>query len=85
MVMRESTVAGTLWRDATETQRRSPNERETSKGKVQGRVQERGEMKMRETGMQIDGKRAHGIGEVIKKGIEEMRGTRRRGGKGTKW
>lgn len=83
MVMREGTVAGTLWRDATETQRRSPGERETSKGK--GRAQERGEMKMRETGMQIDGKRAHGIGEVIKKGIEEMRGTGRRGGKETKW
>lgn len=36
----------------------------------------------RETDMQMDGKRI-GIGEVIRKGIEEMRGTGRKEGKGT--
>lgn len=63
--------------------RRSLDEREKSRGK--GRVQEREEMKMRKTDMQIDGKRAHGIVEVIRKGIEEMRGTGRREGKETSW
>lgn len=49
------------------TQRRSPDERETSTGK--GRVRERVEMKAEKRDMQIDGKRAHGIGEAIRKGI----------------
>lgn len=42
-------------------------------------------MKMKKTDMQIDGKRAHEIGEVIRKGIEEMRRTGRREGKETRW
>lgn len=80
MVMRESTVVGSPQRDAAE-KRKIPGERETSSRK--GRVLERGEMRMRETDMQIDERRAHGTGEVIRKGIEEMIGIERREGKGT--
>lgn len=42
-------------------------------------------MKMKETDMQIGGKRVHGIGEVTRTGTEEMTGTRRRKGKETSW
>lgn len=42
-------------------------------------------MKTKKTDMQIDGKRAHGTGEAIRKGNEEMRGTERREGKETSW
>lgn len=78
--MRESTVVGNPQRDAAE-KRKIPGERETSIRK--GRALERGEMRMTETDMQIDEKRAHGTGEVIRKGTEEMIGTERREGKGT--
>lgn len=37
MTVRESTVVENLWRDAPETQRGSPDEKETSTGKVQER------------------------------------------------
>lgn len=42
-------------------------------------------MRTKKTDMQIDGKRAHGIEEAIRKGIGEMRGTRRREGKEISW
>lgn len=74
---------GNPQRDAAGTQRKSPGERKTNRGK--GRAQEREEMKKRKTDIQIEGKRAHGTGEAIRKGIEEMKGTERRGGKGTSW
>lgn len=74
---------GNPQRDAAETQRRSPGERETSRGK--GTAQETEEMKKRKTSIQIEGKRARGTGEAIRKGIEEMKGTERRGGKETSW
>lgn len=40
---------------------------------------------MKKTDMQIDGKRAHEIGEAIRKGIEEMTGTEISEGKETRW
>lgn len=52
-------------------------------------MQGREETRTEKTDMQIDGKRAPGIGEAIRKGIEETRGTKtgtgRRGGKEISW
>lgn len=42
-------------------------------------------MKTKKTDMQIDGKRALWIGEVLRKGIAEMTGIGRREGKETSW
>lgn len=73
--MRESTDVGSPQRDATETQTRNLAEKETSRRRVQGRE----EMKMRETDMLIEEKRAQGTGGVIKKELGEKRGMERKG------
>lgn len=78
MTVRESTEVQNLQRDVTETQRRSPDETKTSTGTVQ----EREEMKMEKADILSEVKRAQGIGELIKKGIEERKGTKtQKGGK----
>lgn len=73
--MRGSTDAGSLQRDATGTQTRNLAEKETSRRRVQGRE----EMKMRETDMPIEEKRAQGIGGVTKKELGEKRGMEKKG------
>lgn len=65
--MRGSTDVGNPQRGTTETQTRNLDETETSRGRRK-RVQERGEMKMTDTGTLRDEKRARKTGEVIELG-----------------
>lgn len=82
MSMKESTVVENPKKDTTGTQGRSLDKRDTSRGKW--RVLQIHE-KMKTADMYTRGRRAHGTGEVTRKGIEEMRGTGRREGKETDW
>lgn len=59
--MREGIEEGNLPRDVTENQRKNPEKRETSRGRV---PEKRGKM----TDMQKEEKRGHGIGEVTRRG-----------------
>lgn len=59
--MRGGSEEGNLLRDIAENQRRNPEKREKSRGRVPER---RGKM----SDMQKEGKRGHGIGEVTRRG-----------------
>lgn len=61
MVMREGIEEENLPRDVTEKQRRNPEKRETSRGRVPGR---KGKM----SDMQKEEKRGHRTGEVTRRG-----------------